>query len=123
MKKINPTIICETIGTLAWLLMDFCWLSNYQYMAKFSAVLAYVFLMCAFLFYKAPKWSEFLSYVASFLWCSMNSCWMMSDFSGDKSLLVWAKWIFVITALLSVWIIYLSKKENEEINFTRYKVK
>jgi hypothetical protein len=48
---------------------------------------------------------------------------MMSDFSGDKSLLVFAKWIFVITALLSLWIVYLGRRENEEINFTRYKVK
>lgn len=120
-KRISS--LCETIGTMFWLLMDFCWMSDYKVIASISAALACCFLLCAFIFYKSSKWNDFLSYVASFFWCLMNSYWMLSDFLKDESLLVTSKCIFVFTVILSLIILYLNKRENKEVNFTRFKIK
>jgi hypothetical protein len=124
--------IPEAIGTVLWLVMDFCWLSKMYDIALFCMLIAVASLGIAAantFFDKDCKISERLNFVASWTWCLMNSFWFISDIpfaSSDKSgielSLIHSKILFIVSSLLVLASIVFSFIEKRAINFNRLRI-
>lgn len=122
--------IPETIGAIFWLVMDYCWLSKYYGIAILCAMMAIAFLGIAatntFLDNDC-KISERLNFSASWIWCAMNSFWLMSDLPIQDSTtsefsLNLAKLFFIIASALVLSSIIFSIIEKNRISFSRLKI-
>lgn len=124
--------IPEAIGTICWLVMDFCWLSKSYDVALLFMLFAVVSLGIAAsnaLFGEELKISERLNFVASWTWCIMNSFWFISDIPFEKPSLDavelslnLAKISFVISSGLVLFSIIFSIKEKSQLNFKRLNI-
>lgn len=113
----------ETIATISWLLMDFCWTSEYSALAWIFSATALTFSFLAILFYEGDKKSEKHILMASLMWVTMNSFWMWGDDLKFDWMQLVAKACFLVTAALIILSIREAKKEGEPINLKRLKIK
>jgi hypothetical protein len=113
----------ETIATIGWLLMDFCWTSEYKIPAYLCSSVALAFSFMAIFFYEDGKRSEKLLLLASLMWVTMNSFWMWGDFLKISWMPIVAKICFAITAFMIVLSIREARKEGESIDLKRLKIK
>ena len=130
MKKIY--YIPEAVGTICWLIMDFCWLSkNYDIAIIFMlfAVASLGIATSNALLSRELRISERLNFAASWSWCIMNSFWFVSDIPfnepslGALSLsLSSAKISFVISSVFVLMSIIFSIKEKSQLNFKRLNI-
>ena len=116
-------ITLETISTVCWLLMDFCWMSKYVRLASFFSIFAITFSCLSIILYKGNSTSELIILVTSLMWIMMNSFWMSGDELNQDWLISIAKIIFVVSLILVLIAVIVSKKENKSINFNRLKIK
>lgn len=130
MKKMY--YIPEAIGTICWLIMDFCWLSKSYDIALVFMLFAVASLGVAtsnaFL-NRELRVSERLNFAASFGWCTMNSFWFISDIPfGNASIdtinfgLNLAKISFIISSVFVLLSIIFSIKEKSQLNFKRLNI-
>ena len=113
----------ETIATLGWILMDFCWMSKHIYFAYIFSVVAISMSWLALMSYDGCKKSENLILGASWMWVSMNALWMLGDEFGLSWLITIAYVFFAVTIILVVLALIASKKDDDNINFKRLKIK
>lgn len=122
MKK-DLYLILETIGTISWILMDFCWMSKFQFFSYVFSTIAIIASVGAIIFYNNNKKSERLILGASWLWIMMNTSWMIGEDYERPWLLILAKIYFIISIIIIIFAVIISKKENEKIDFKRLKLK
>jgi len=130
MKKMY--YIPEAVGTICWLIMDFCWLSkNYDIALIFmlSAVVSLGVAASNALLSKELRISERLNFVASWSWCTMNSFWFISDIPFEntsldaiKFSLNLAKISFIVSSILVLISIVFSVKEKSHLNLKRLNI-
>ena len=113
----------ETVATISWLLMDFCWMSKYILISCVMALIALTFSCCSIFFYKGKSKSETCMLSASFFWILMNSTWMCADIPGEEYLIDQAKIYFVISLIMVIIALIIAKIENEKVDFKRLKLK
>ncbi|MEK6828563.1 MAG: hypothetical protein AABY15_00355 [Nanoarchaeota archaeon] len=113
----------ETIATISWLLMDFCWTSEYMIAAWVFSMLALSFSIIALLFYDGEKKSEKYILIASLSWVTMNSLWMYGDDLKIDWMSMVAKLFFIVAAVFIVISIKEAKKEGKPIDLKRLKIK
>ena len=123
MKNFKIHILLETIGTICWLLMDYCWMCGHVETSSWVGFIALMSLLFSFLFYDGNKVISRLSYATSFLWCLMNNFWMQSEYTELKHLLILAKGIFIIASILLILLLVLSKIKKELPDIKRLKIK
>lgn len=111
----------ESIGTIGWLLMDFTWMCGYTDLAIYIAILPFITLASAFIFYDGDKKSERVGLLASWLWFFMNGFWVLSDKNPDW--LVMAKLMFIMSSISIIVIIFLSRKEKSTPDIKRLNIK
>lgn len=121
--KIKFFQIFETIATLSWLGMDFCWMNKYQTTALMLSLLALIFSIMAIVYYDGKKKSEVLILSASFFWVLMNSSWMIGEDSQNTIFTHISTWCFITSILMIVVAIIISRSEGEQIDFKRLKIK
>lgn len=114
----------ETVATVSWLLMDFCWMSNYIIASIIFSTASICFSYLSVKTYFDRKKSEFFLLVASFFWVFMNSLWMCGEISKEFWIIVIAKISFFIVLLfLYIAFYYVKKENNEQAEFKRLKIK
>lgn len=123
MKLTKSYVLCETAGTVSWLIMDYSWMSGYRIMSEIFGLIAIFLLIAAFWLFKGKKLSDRLSYVASFLWCIMNFLWMKSEYLQSELLLGFAKFIFIDASIFVILIVISSKIEKSLPDIKRLKIK
>lgn len=114
---------CETIATISWLLMDFCWTSEYMIASWIFSFFALTFSILALFTYVGEKKSEKHILIASLMWVTMNSLWLWGDDLKIEWLSITARVFFVLAAVFIILSIVESKKEGEPIDFKRLKIK
>jgi len=130
MKKMY--YIPEAIGTICWLIMDFCWLSKSYDVAIIFMLFAVASLGIATsnaLLSRELRVSERLNFVASWSWCIMNSFWFVSDIpfnepsvDGLSLSLNSAKISFVISSIFVLLSIIFSIKEKRQLSIKRLNI-
>lgn len=126
MPKIKPYQILETIGTILWFCMDFCWMSKYQTAAWIFSFIATGILLATVIECTVDNRcsrTELLVVIASFDWFAMNSCWMFAEDTNSVFLLTLAKFWFVIAAIFVIIATFISHKDKEHPNVKRLKIK
>lgn len=113
----------ETTATISWLLMDFCWSSEYMIPAWIFSLIALFFSVWALLSYNGNKKSEKYVLAASWMWVMMNSSWLWGDDLNIWWFLLLAKIYFVVAAILIVLSFRIAKKEGNIIDLKRLKIK
>ena len=113
----------ETISTISWLLMDFCWSSEYMIPAWIFSLIALFFSIWALLSYTGTNKSELYLLAASWMWVMMNSTWLWGDDLNIWWFLILAKVYFVIAAILIIMSFIMAKKEGVMVDLKRLKVK
>lgn len=113
----------ETVGTISWLLMDFCWSSEYMIPAWIFSLIALFFSIWALLSYDGNSKSEQYLLGASWMWVMMNSTWLWGDDLNIWWFLVLAKIYFLIAAVLIVLSFRAAKKEGVVVDLKRLKIK
>ena len=113
----------ETIATISWLGMDFCWMSKYSFLAWALSFFAISFSLGSIFTFVDAKKSEVCLLLAGLYWILMNSAWMWGDDLGKEWLVFVAKIYFLISLLLVIFALISSRKENEPIDFKRLKIK
>ncbi len=121
MKNISPN--SETIATISWLLMDFCWTSEYMIPSWIFSMSALVFSVIAYAFYEGEKRSEKFVLCASLMWVIMNSMWMWGDDLKIEWVTLCARLFFLAAAVLIVLSIREARKEGKPIDLKRLKIK
>lgn len=112
----------ETISTVCWLLMDFCWMSTWNTAALIVGIASIVFSYLALEAYKEDKLSEKLLLGANFVWIVMNTSWMLGDTTGKPFMITIAKGLFVISLIMVGLAFYFSSKNNEKLTFKRFRL-
>ncbi|TXI88524.1 MAG: hypothetical protein E6Q36_05390 [Chryseobacterium sp.] len=120
MKKYQ---ILESIATMSWLLMDFCWMSKWLFLATILSNFTLFFSIFAMSFYNGNKKSEETLLWASLSWVLMNTLWMYSEIQGFEYLIGIAKICFVSTIIFIGIAIYFFYYEKENTEFKRLKIK
>lgn len=113
----------ETVSTISWLLMDFCWSSEYMIPAWIFSIIALFFSIWALLSYSGNSKSEHYLLGASWMWVMMNSTWLWGDDLNIWWFLVLAKIYFVIAAVLIIISFRLARKEGVVVDLKRLKIK
>lgn len=113
----------ETVSTISWLLMDFCWSSEYMIPAWIFSIIALFFSILALLSYSGKSKSEHYLLGASWMWVMMNSTWLWGDDLNIWWFLVLAKIYFVIAAVLIIISFISAKKEGVVVDLKRLKIK
>lgn len=103
--------------------MDFFWLNKWQHLAWISGGISAMFALNAILFFKNHSKVEILILYASFFWVMMNFSWVLGDDLGLEWILAVARIYFVICLFFTIFAIYISKKENKNFDFKRFKIK
>lgn len=113
----------ETTSTISWLLMDFCWSSEYMIPAWIFSFIALFFAIWALLSYTGDSKSEYYLLGASWMWVMMNSTWLWGDDLKIWWLLILAKICFLIAIILINLSFRLAKKEGVVLDLKRLKIK
>jgi len=113
----------ETAATISWLLMDYCWMVNYMALAWVFSLWALLLSVGALIYYKDNIWNERLLLFASLSWVVMNCTCLWGESCNLTSLLFTSKVFFVITLLLVISAVFVSRKKKEKIDFKRLKIK
>lgn len=113
----------ETISTISWLLMDFCWSSEYMILSWIFSFIALTFAILAFFSYDGTSKGERYLLGASCTWVMMNSVWLWGDTLKIGLFLVLAKIFFIATAILIVVSFMVSKREGVDVDLKRLKIK
>lgn len=126
MPKIKLYQMLETIGTILWFCMDFCWMSKYQTSAWIFSFIAagilFATVISCIIDNRCSRTELFIA-IASFDWFAMNSCWMFAEDTNSVSLLTLAKFWFVIAAVFVIIATFMSHKYKERIDIKRLKIK
>lgn len=124
MEKLKFYQKVETIATVSWLCMDFCWMSNYVVASMIFATIAICFSYLAVGTYADGKKSEFSLLGASFFWVEMNTAWMCGEMMKEEWLVTIGRFSFLIVLGFLFAAFYYNKKEsNEQVDFKRLKIK
>jgi len=123
--------IPEVIGTISWLIMDFCWLSKEYGIAVCCMLTVVAFLGIAVMNIFSTKnirYSERFNYVAVWIWSIMNSFWMISDLPLEEEshstiiALDLAKLCFMLGSIAILLSFVFSFIEKKQIVFRRLKI-
>lgn len=120
MKKYQ---VFESIATISWLLMDFCWMSKCVKLASIFSMCSIILTVLAMIYFNGKKDSEGVLIIASLGWVLMNSFWMYSEIPGFTYALTLAKICFIGTILFVGIAIYCSIIEKDDTEFKRLKIK
>lgn len=119
-------VMLEAVGTILWFIMDYCWMSKIHDFAWICAAIAGAVLFVSLiscLLYDTCRLSVRFTLISSFLWFVMNACWMFGEDTGIPIYMVLAKWVFMLAAALLAVSIILAKREKQQIDFKRLKIK
>lgn len=120
MKKYQ---ILESVATISWLLMDFCWMSKWVVAASIFSAFTLLTSLLAMGFYDGEKSSEETLLWASLSWVLMNTLWMYSEVPSFEYLFGLAQFCFVATIIFIGIAIYFFHSEKQDTEFKRLKIK
>ena len=113
----------ESLGSVGWLLMDFCWMAEFKNVCWYVTAIPLFFLTASVIFYNKESKSERIVLLSSLSWFLMNMLWMMHDLTENKDwLLLGAKICFGIAIIFVILAFYFARKENKKIDFRRMKI-
>lgn len=114
----------DTISTIAWLSMDFCWMTDYTFLSSaFGLISLLAAVVATIMLSRQDKASEFYLGMASSYWISMNMFWMIGDQLEFSLSFTVAKICFAISIICLIIALVFSKKEGGKIDFKRLKIK
>lgn len=108
----------DTTSTISWLLMDFCWLSEYMTMGLIFSLIAIVFSISSIIVFKGDRVDKYALF-ASLMWVLMNSIWMY----GDSLELNWLTIIAKIMFLMAIIFVAISIKSDGLFFLRKLKIK
>lgn len=112
----------ETIGTISWLTMDFCWMSGYMTLAYIVSIISILSTIISIFKFNGKNKSEKRLLIVSFMWVFMNTLWMTGESLSKPWIVTSAKFVFVLSMIMTIITIITARKEKETIDFKRFKV-
>lgn len=113
----------ETIATISWLLMDFCWTSEYMIVSWIFSIIALSLSIVAVVSYMEDKKSERYILLASLMWVTMNSLWMWGEDLAIEWLSMIGRIFFLAAAAFIIFSLREARREGNPIDLKRLKIK
>ena len=112
----------ETLGTIFWLLVDFCWIMEFRVLLEIFAISAIFFLSLVFK-YTERSVPIFAANIAMLGWLFMSILWAIGDLWSVPGAITWTKWI-ISFSLISLVIFLIAGDFRREVadRFRRFRV-
>lgn len=121
-EKESNLAFYETLGTIFWLLVDFCWLMEFKVLLLITAVPTIIFISFV-LFRYSGRFSDFAANCAMLGWALMSVLWALDDLWQIPTALTLAKYFVSFSLIFLVLFLVVGDFRREVIaRFRRFRV-
>lgn len=112
----------ETLGTIFWLLVDFCWIMEFKALLAIFTIPAIISLSLVFK-YTEKSVTIFAANVAMLSWLFMSILWAIGDLWSVPGAVILAKWTISFSLILLVIFLIAGDFRREAVDrFRRFRV-